>query len=686
LLVFGTCGFGLAPAAHAATYTPPATRSWVNLNTGWRFNKGDVSGAQNWGYNDSGWTVVNIPHTWNARDGQDGGNNYFRGVGWYRRHYVPPAHFAGKRLWLQFAGANTVADVWVNGAYVGRHKGGFARFRFDVTPVLEIGQDNVIAVKVSNAPDRDVPPLSADFTFFGGIYRNVSLAATDPLQVRLLDYAGPGVYLRQRDVTASSATVDVTTKLWNNSTRTRSVAVRTVITHANGTVVADAVSPPRTVAAVAGLQLTQTVTIANPRRWHGRADPYLYKANVEIRDAVSGTVTDTVTERLGLRTLSIDPDMGLLLNGTRVALRGVNRHQDLLGKGWALSDADHARDFGLMDEMGVNALRTAHYQQDQKVYNLADERGYLVWTEIPLVDSITASAGFRGNAEQQLREMIRQNYNHPSIIFWGIGNEQRTSDSATNSLLTTLANIVANEDPDRFSAYAHNGSVTSALAGHTELIGYNRYYGWYSGSYNDFGGFVDDVRRTQPLRLFSISEYGAGASIVQHRENAPKPVPDSDFHPEEYQALLHEATWTQIQARPWLWGTFVWNMFDFAADQRSEGDTHGRNDKGLATYDRSVRKDAFYWYKANWTSTPFVYITSRRYANRTVAQTTVKVYGTTDIAILRLNGRQIGATQRSVNRIFRWPITLVPGANRIEVIGSRDGATYTDAVTWTLHP
>jgi beta-galactosidase len=448
--------------------------------------------------------------------------------------------------------------------------------------------------------------------------------------------------------------------------------------------VADTTSPAQSVAAATGLQLTQTVTIANPRRWQGRADPFLYNANVEIRDTASGSVTDTVTERLGLRTVSVDPDNGLFLNGSHLSLHGVNRHQDRLNKGWAVSDADHTGDFDLMDEMGVNALRTAHYQQDQKVYNLADERGYVVWAEIPLVNSITNSAAFRANAEQQLREMISQNYNHPSIVFWGIGNEQGSDDAATNSLLTTLANDVTAQDPDRFSTYAHNGAITSGLPTHTEVAGYNRYHGWYYGSYNDFGAFVDGLHSAQPARLISVSEYGAGASIVAHQENPPKPVPDSDFHPEEYQALLHEATWTQIQARPYLWGTFVWNMFDFAADQRSEGDTHGRNDKGLVTYDRAVRKDAFFWYKANWTTTPFVYIASRRFTDRTAASSVVKVYGTADSVSLRLNGTPVGGPRTLSNHIFSWPVTLVAGTNTIQVTGTRGGATFSDTVTWTL--
>jgi beta-galactosidase len=672
------------PAAQAATFTPPASRQRIDLNTGWRFLRADVSGAQNPGFDDSAWAPVTVPHTWNARDGEDGGNNYYRGAGWYRRHYTPPTSFAGKKLWLQFAGADTVTDVWINGTYLGQHKGGYARFRFDATAALALGGDNVIAVRVSNAPDPDVAPLSADFTFFGGIYRNVSLWVTDPLSVRMLDNAGPGVYLRQRTVSATSATVDVTTKFWNNGASTRSVAVRTVITDATDTVVADTTTTPASVGAGAGSQVVQTVTIANPRRWQGRTDPYLYKANVEVVDAATGAVTDAVTERLGLRSVSVDPNTGLFLNGQHLSLHGVNRHQDYLDRGWALADADHTRDFDLMDEMGVNALRTAHYQQDQKVYNLADERGYLVWVEIPLVNAITDSAGFRSNIAQQLRELIRQNYNHPSIAFWGIGNEQRTDDTATNSLLDTLAGIVNAEDPDRFSTYAHNGSITSGLNNHTEVIGYNRYHGWYYGSYNDVGGFLDNLHSTFPNRRIALSEYGAGASVNQHAENPPKPTPDSDWHPEEYQALLHEATWQQIQARPYLWGTFVWNMFDFASDGRSEGDTHGRNDKGLVTYDRATRKDAFYWYKANWTTTPFVYITSRRWTSRTVAATTIKVYATADSVRLTLNGVPVGGAQTSTNHIYTWPVTLSPGSNTVAVTGTRGGTTFTDNVTWVL--
>jgi beta-galactosidase len=675
----------LPPAAEAATYIPPVGRPRVDLNAAWRFHNGDTPGAESRTFDDSSWTGVTVPHTWNAQDGEDGGNHYYRGVGWYRRHYAPPTSFAGKRLWLQFAGANTVTDVWINGTYLGQHRGGYARFRFDASALVP-GQDNVIAVKVNNAPNPDIAPLSADFTFFGGIYRNVSLLVTDPLAVCTLDNAGPGIYLRQRSLSAASATVDVTSKVWNNGSAARRVAVRAIVTDAAGTVVADTTSAAQDVVAATGFELTQTVTVANPHRWQGKADPYLYSAYVEIHDVTSGAVTDVVSDRLGLRSVTIDANTGLHLNGTHLALHGVNRHQDRLDRGWALTDADHTQDFDLMDEMGVNALRTAHYQQDRKVYNLADERGYLVWTEIPLVNKITDSAAFRANAAQQLRELITQNYNHPSIVFWGTGNEQGSDNAATNALLDTLAGVVDSMDPDRFSTYAHNGPDTSGLATHTEVTGYNRYPGWYSGAYGDFGGWADGLHRGQPTRRIGISEYGAGASIVAHQENPSKPVPDSNWHPEEYQALFHESLWTQIQSRPYLWGTFVWNMFDFAADQRREGDTNGRNDKGLVTYDRRTRKDAFYWYKANWTNTPFVYLTSRRWTDRTAATTTIKVYGTVDIVQVTINGVPVGPALTSTNHIYSWPgVRLSPGANTVRVTGTRGGVAYTDTATWTLH-
>jgi beta-galactosidase len=676
----------MASPAFAATYTPPALRQRVDLNTGWRFHLGDVAGAEATAFNDGSWSQVTVPHTWNATDAANGGNNYFRGTGWYRRHYTVPASFAGKILFLQFAGANQIADVWVNGTYLGQHRGGYSRFRFGATAALRVGQDNVIAVKVNNANNADIAPLTADYSFAGGIYRNVSLWALDPLQVRMLDSAGPGVYLRQRSVTAASATVDVTTRIWNNGSASRSVVVRTIVTDATGTVVADQSAPARSVAGAAGADVVQTVTIANPHRWDGTADPYRYNANVEIRDATTNQVTDVVTEPLGLRSFALDANTGFTLNGHHLSLHGVNLHQDRAGVGWAESDADHTQDFDLIQDMGANAVRLAHYQHDQKDYSLADERGIVAWAEIPLVNNTTNSTAFSDNAAQQLTELIRQNYNHPSIVFWGIGNEQRVDDSATNALLTRLAGIVDTLDPDRLSTYASCCvSDTAAVNTHTESNGYNKYFGWYDGVTANLGPFLDSLHAAAPGKKLALSEYGAGANTTQHALNPPQPSTTGQNHPEEYQSLLHESSWKQLQARPYVWGTFVWNMFDFASDGRNEGAQPGINDKGLVTRDRNVRKDAYYWYRANWNPAPTLYISSRRWTSRTTASTELKVYSNAASVTATLNGASLGS-RTSTDHIFKWTgVTLRSGANTVTVTATINGSTVTDTVVWNLN-
>jgi len=675
----------VSASVSAAPYAAPQTRVRMDLNTGWRFIRQDVSGAQAPGFNDSGWAQVNTPHTWNAVDGADGGNNYYRGVGWYRRHYTVPADLSGKMLFLQFAGANQVTDVWVNGTHLGQHKGGYSRFRFNATSTLHVGGDNVIAVKVTNANDPDIAPLDADYTFDGGIYRNVSLWAVDKLQVQMLDYAGPGIYLRQSNVTTSSATVTVTTKLWNNNTAAKSVAVRTVITDAAGAVVADKQSAAQSVASATGAQVAQTLTIADPHLWNGLKSPYLYRATVEIHDVSANTVTDTVTERLGLRSIAVDPATGFHLNGAPLGLHGVNLHQDRAVKGWAVNDADHTQDFDLITEIGATTIRMAHYQHDQKDYDLADERGLVVWAEIPLVNHVTNSAAFTATTQNQLRELIRQNYNHPSIAFWGIGNEQRSDDTPTNTLLTSLASIVTSEDPDRISTYASNLGDNAQVGRHSQVTGWNKYYGWYGGSKDgDLSAWADNLHKTDPARRIAVSEYGAGANTAQHALNPPAPSAGGSWHPEEYQSLFHEAAWKQLAPRPYIWGTFVWNMFDFAVDSRNEGSQPGLNDKGLVTRDRKTRKDAFHWYKANWSTAPTLYITSRRWTQRTTAATELKVYSNAAQVTATLNGTSLG-TQTGTDHIFRWPnVTLKPGDNKVTVTATINGTAQTDTATWTL--
>jgi beta-galactosidase len=662
---------------------PPATRSDTLINTEWRFLRSDASGAQATAFNDASWTAVTLPHTWNATDGQDGGNNYYRGIGWYRRHYTPPATATGKRIYVQFDAANIVADVYVNGTALGQHRGGFSRFRFDATAAMTVAADNVIAVKVSNAAVTDVPPLDADFTFFGGLYRDAHLLITDNVHIDTEDSASSGVYLDTTAVSATSASLRARVRVKNSGTAAQTVTVDTVVVRADGNV-QTRLTATDTVAGGATLELVASATIANPHLWNGVVDPYLYSVTAELR--ATAAVTDWVTVPLGFRFYAIDAAQGFSLNGQYVDLHGVNRHQDRLGMGWAITPAQHDEDMALIREMGANIIRLSHYEHADYFHQLADKVGVALWAEIPLVNSITDSAAFTTNARQQMTELIRQNYNHPSILFWGIGNEQRSDTTTTNALLTTLNTLVHTEDPTRLSTYAQCcTSDTGGLPAHTDVVGYNTYYGWYDafGTYDQFGAWADGLHTMRPTWKLGISEYGAGAALTQHADAPVAPDPYGAFHPEEWQNLVHEAHWRQMKTRPFLWAKIIWSMFDFAVDSRAEGDTPGRNDKGMVSYDRKTRKDSFFWYKANWTTAPVVYISSRRFTARTTATVPVKVYSNLDSVQLSVNGTVVGS-MTSTDHIFRWPsVALATGNNVIQVIGTTGATTATDMVTWT---
>jgi beta-galactosidase len=660
-------------------------RADVGLDNQWKFIRQDVAGAEAVGFDDSTWQTVDLPHTWNNMDGQDGGNDYYRGVGWYRRHLKVNSRYAGKSLFLKFDGAATVADVFVNGRPAGAHRGNFGAFCFDVTPLLRVGQDNVIAVKVNNARDPDIAPLDGDFTVFGGLYRDAHLLVLDKLSISPLDYASPGVYIRQNRVTPDLAELEITTKLRNANDAAKKATVRCTITDAGGKRVAGTGSQQE-VPANGSRNAVQTIKLPKPHLWNGRSDPYLYQVSVEVQDGRK--LVDSVTQPLGVRFFRADPDKGFFLNGQHVALHGVNRHQDRIDKGWAIGPAEHEEDFNLIMEMGCTAIRLAHYQHAQYFYDLCDRGGLVVWAELSLVNKLGESPAFAENARQQLTELIKQNYNHPSIIFWSLFNELRFRDklpeAAECELISDLNKLAKTLDPTRLTVAASCCvPATHPSTGITDIIGLNWYYGWYSGQPEDWPGKLDELHQTLPARCVGITEYGAGASIVQHEIPPRQPKPVSPWHPEEWQCVVHEAAWKAMKDRPWLWGTFLWNMFDFAADQRKEGDHLGRNDKGLVTYDRKVKKDTFFWYKANWTTDPFVYITSRRFTIRTEPKTPVKIYSNCNEVKLNVNGVSLGPV-RSGNHIFLWKeVTLKPGANRIEAVGLKRGRSFTDSCVWT---
>lgn len=670
------------------------SRVAVSLNPGWSFQRSDVVGAEKPEFDDSAWTKLDLPHTWNAIDGQDGPTTpYYRGVGWYRKHATVASTLVGRRIYLQFDGANILCDVYVNGKQAGSHAGGFAAFRFDVTELVLFGADNVIAVKVDNSPGvdsdnaittsptADVPPLNADFTFFGGIYRGVQLLSTPPLAISPLDFGSSGVYVTQSQVSSASAELSINVQLANANEETTDASLEATVLDATGARVVS-VSFSQVVPGKGNSAATATAQLMNPHLWNGFADPYLYSVRVDLLDG--RVISDSITVPLGLRWFGLDSNSGFTLNGSYLDLHGVNKHQDCKDKGWAISDDDTDGDFALLEELGVTAVRLAHYQHSRHTYDVADRLGIVVWAETPVVDRINDTAAFSANAEQQLTELIRQNYNHPSIIFWSVGNEALLKAGPNpDTLIGHLSEVVSREDPSRIAAYAANpGDTYNPVNWHGTAHGFNQYQGWYGGNVADFAAWADQTHADRPNGAIGLTEYGAGASITQHSAN-PAALDTGENHTtaehaEEYQAYYHEGYWSALSARPFIWGKFVWNAFDFASDTRSEGTTPGLNDKGLVTFDRQTKKDAFYFYKANWSTVPFVYITSRRFTTLPQASTSIRVYSNAPAVEVKLNGSSLG-TRSAANHVFVWnDVSWAKGANRVEA----SAGSQTDSVTW----
>jgi beta-galactosidase len=631
----------------------------------------DVAAASMPAFDDSAWNDVTLPHTWNIPDGEMA--TMYEGPGWYRRHLSVPMTDAGRRLYLQFDGACKVTDVFVNGTHVGQHRGGNGAFRFDVTSAVNVGSDNVVAVKVDNSIFPDVPPVVVptnawpDFTQFGGLYRDVHLLATDPVHVDVLDYASPGVFITPKNVSPASSGLDVRVELVNDDTTAHQVNVEVDLLDATGANVKTLTMPQTLAPTAAGknTSLTLSATITSPHLWNGRADPYLYTVQVLVKDG--GTVRDAVSQQTGFRFYSLDPNQGFLLNDQYLDLHGVNRHQERQGMGWALTSKEHDEDMAMITEMGANAIRLCHYQHSQYFYGLGDKSGVVLWAELGLVSHYTQSGALDQNIVQQLTELVRQSYNHPSIVVWSISNE---IDSTALPLLTTLNNLAHTEDPTRPTTLGDNASSWDGRAAISDTVGFNHYADPALG-----GQWVDGVHQAMPTKTFAISEFGIGASIAIH---SATPVSGDDS--EEYQAIFHETSLSQFQTRKFPWGKFVWQMFDISSHLRPGG----INDKGLVARDHQTRKDAFYFYKANWSTDPFVYITSRRWEPRPAGAADLKVYANTDSVELVLNGTSLGSKTNGSEHVFVWPgAMLVRGANKLDAIGTKGGATYMDSVTWT---
>ena len=656
------------------------------LDSGWTFKSGDITNSPESDLDTHDWQAVSIPHCW-GWDQAHFGKPYYRGPGWYRCT-VQVAPQPDQRYFLRFEAASTVADVYFNGKWLGQHRGGFGAFAFEITTNLSASGNNLLAVRVSNATQPDMAPISADFNVYGGLYRPVHLITTASENVAITDHGSPGVAWLQTSVSATQAVLDVTAQISNGTRHDRKLTVVTKVLDASGT---EVVSDRESLLVLPGYtEPSQShLVITNPHLWNGRQDPYLYSAVVEVQ--ADGQTVDAVTQPVGLRSYYIDPDKGFFLNGNHYPVNGVCRHQDRPEKGWAISHADMEEDVALLKELGATAVRCAHYEHSDYFYHLCDEAGILVWAEIPQVNGVHDTPEFENTSRGQLLDLIRQNINHPSIFAWSLFNEigggARTDDPHRE--LQDLNNVAHGEDPTRPTIGAACFANLRQMTKIPDLIGWNFYPGWYEpkGSLDKFGAKLDTFRDSSRHGGYCLSEYGAGANIIQHEDNPGQPATTGQWHPEEYQCVVHEAVWADLKSRPYIWGSFLWNMFDFCVAERHEGGQPGLNDKGLVTYDRKIKKDAFYFYQANWSSAPVLYITSRRYTERTNAVTDVKIYSNAASVDLLVNGVSQGVHPTDGNAVFLWPnVALAAGENQITAKAERDGAALTDSCIWHCSP
>ncbi len=666
----------------------------------WKFIKQDVENGSSFDLEDDTWESVIIPHTWNDKDVQDGGgklwdfgkkkdHGYHRGTGWYRTLVIIPEEEKSQRIFVKFEAIGDISTVYCNGHFIGEHKGAFSAICYEITDYVKLGAKNLIAVMANNEPHKEIPPLGGDFPIMGGIYRPAYILLRNTTCISPVDYASPGIYLSQTEVTGDHAIVGVKVKLDTASTENQNLKAIITVKDAESKVVYTNEEP---VVAIANsvTDYTSRFTIGSPHLWNGLKDPYLYSVSVEL--STDSEILDTVEQPLGLRYFRVDPEKGFFLNGESYPIYGVARHQDRQDAGWALTKEHQEDDIRLITEMGARGVRLAHYQHNDYFYHLCDTHGQLVWAEISLVGGVQFNEEYWNNASTQLIEMIRQSYNHPSIFCWGLGNELGIQLRDPSRIIRKLHRLAKKEDYTRYTAYAAImlGSFRKKLNNSSDILATNLYPGWYGKKAEDMAGIVTKWQKLGKNRGIAVSEYGAGASIKHHEwplaEDWNFKSSWGNWHPEERQTYVHEINFRQLTELPFVWGTFVWNMFDFAVAGRNEGDTPGRNDKGLVTYDRKVRKDAYFFYQANLTETPMVYITSRRWVDRTEAKTFVKVYSTCDMVNLKVNGKDLGAMEKNEMGLFLTQnVSLIAGENHIEVVGRKADQIVSDFCKWNLN-
>lgn len=633
-------------------------RKITNLNDGWDFSK-NIPAELDQQLDDG--ILVNLPHSWNAYDGQDGKNDYYRGQGWYTR-VLPKKEFKnGERVWLEVNGANSVADLYINGQKADHHEGGYSTFRKDITDLLKKDDDNLITICVDNTIVPDVYPQMADFTFYGGLYRDVNLIEAPETHFDLDFYGAPGIMVASK-INGNDADIVINAFVKNAQEGDR---VEFEIYDEDGALVISGVRP-------AAENTEIVLPIRDVHKWQGVEDPYLYSVVAKL--IRHNEELDEVSANLGVREFYIDPEKGFFLNGKSMPLRGVSRHQDKLDLGNALSYEDMLEDIMLIREMGANTIRLAHYQHDQAFYDLCDQFGMIVWAEIPFISIMSDDPKAVDNTMEQMRELIYQNYNHPSIIVWGISNEITIGGEKEGLMdnLTKLNDLAHELDKTRLTTMAQVSMLPMESEQNqlTDVLSYNHYFGWYTGKFEDNEKWFDEFHKKYPDRPVGISEYGCEGITSYHNDE-----PKAGDYSEEYQSRYHEHMARMISERPYLWATHIWNMFDFGCDARDEGGVAGRNNKGMMTLDRKVKKDPFYLYQAYWTDEPMIHITSKRYAQRTGDSIEIRVYTNAKGNVtLKADGKVIAEKPAEKVTVFE-NVPLHDGFNTYTV--EADGVTDT---------
>lgn len=655
-----------------------------SINENWHFYAGDLPQAITDSCDTSQWEVVDLPHTWNNEDCDDEIPGYRRGVSWYRRTLHIPESQHNNNITIYFEGANQTAEVYINGISAGKHTGGYTRFAFDITPYVKWGENNTIAIKVDNSYDADIPPLSADFTFFGGIYRDVYLIYTQPVHIDLLDFASDGIYIRTPLVDSRQATVEIETVITNRSDKKQNLRIEHSIYDAEGRQVKQVSSIFKIGENQDRTDIQKGIKIDNPHLWD-IDDPYCYHVETRIYDAKSNKCLDNVSSSFGLRWFSFDPETGFSLNGRSRKLYGTNRHQDYLKMGNALTDDMHIRDIKLLKEMGGNFLRISHYPQDPTILEMCDRLGIVTSVEIPVINRVTDTPEFEQNCCNMQREMIRQNYNHPSVMIWAYMNEitldRSTEESKKDSyfgvverIARSLEEITRSEDSSRYTMVAcHNGAELYEKAKITEIpmiLGWNMYQGWYEPDINEFQRLTDSFHQKYPEKVLMITEYGPGVDPRLHAEKCQR----FDFS-QDYGIIYHKHYLREIMERPYIAGSSMWNLNDFYSEVRTDAVPHVNN-KGVTGLNRE-KKDTYLFYQAAWNKDGCILIGQREWKNRSgiadkdngkQATQRVPVFSNLKEVTMTVNEKIIG-TRKVTDGVVYFDVPFTNGKNLLEASG-----------------